>query len=264
MKKFFISFHERTGSTMLCHMLNKHPDIKCFFELLATPHERIKNKQAYHPKNALYEILKHYNIPNGKNVGFKFKYPNQHNYYPEVTKYLYSNHDIKVVFLYRKNTIKQYISKINQLKLIEIYQEANIQEERPIPKILFDPQTQAFFYQYITHYMMSTKLIYELLLNRPNVITINYEELCAQTEETILTICNFLEVDFDPKMLENMTTMKISDNNIQNNFVNPLQFMDYVKKIHLEVFLNDDVAIENWPAILCEPVFDLQKKLMDL
>lgn len=262
MKKFFLSFHERTGSTMLCHILNKHPDIKCFFELLATPHERVKDKQAYYPKNALYEILKHYHSSNVENVGFKFKYPNQHNYYPEVTKYLYSNHDIKIIFLYRKNVIKQYISKINQLTLTEIYKEANIQEERSIPKILFDTKVQTFFYQYTTHYMMSTKLIYKLLLNRPNVIIIDYEELYTQTEETILQLCNFLDVDFDSKMLENITTLKISDNNIPNNFVNPLQFIDYVKKLNLEIFLDNDVPIDNWPYVFCEPIFDLQKLLM--
>lgn len=261
MNKFFISFYERTGSTMLCHMLNKHPDIMCRFELLATPYERITENKSFSKEDALYEILKMYHQNKNKTIGFKFKYPNQHNYYTEVTKYLYGNHDIKIIFLYRKNVIKQAISKINQLALIKSHKEANLKKQIPIPKILFDEQSKFFFYQYTMHYMLSTKLMYYFVKKRPNSIIINYEELCDNTEQTLVNVCNFLEIDFKKTMIENIPIIKISNHDIHKNIINPIQFDNFIQAFGLEIFLDKDPIIENWPETFFDSVFELEKIL---
>lgn len=261
MTKFFISFYERTGSTMLCHMLNKHPDIMCRFELLATPYERITENKSFSKEDALYEILKIYNQDKNKSIGFKFKYPNQYNYYPEVTKYLYGNHDIKIIFLYRKNVIKQAISKINQLALTKSHQVANLEKRIPIQKILFDEQSKFFFYQYTMHYILSTKLMYYFIKKRPNTIIISYEDLCQYKEKNISTICNFLEIDFKKTMIENIPIIKISNHDIHQNIINPIQFDNFIQSFGLEIFLDKDPIIEHWPETFFDGVFELERIL---
>ena len=256
--KFFISFYERTGSTMLCHMLNKHPKIKCFFELLATPLEISDNSTAYKKDEALYKILEIYqDYTTHEAKGFKFKFPNQHSYYDEVTKYLYSNADYKIIFLYRKNVIKNYVSKINQLQLLSQHNLANIQESVHIPKILFDQQYKLMFNYRILKYILNNTFMYHEIKKRNNYIVISYEDLVFDTSNTISKVCDFLNVDFNNDMVESFKTLKISNDDILSNFVNPIQFENFVNKTLIAPFLKEDISIENWPDIGQKPYFEL-------
>lgn len=256
--KFFISFYERTGSTMLCHMLNKHPKIKCCFELLVTPLEIINNSTAYKKDEALYKILEiyqDYTIHEAK--GFKFKFPNQHFYYDEVTKYLYSNADYKIIFLYRKNVIKNYISKANQLQLLSKYDVSNTQQNIRIPKILFDKQQKLMFSHKTSHYILHNTFMYNEIKKRQNYLIVCYEDLVFDTSNTISKVCDFLNVDFNNDMVESFKTVKISNDDILSNFVNPIQFENFVNATHMAPFLKEDIDIENWPNIGQKSYFQL-------
>jgi len=256
--KFFISFYERTGSTMLCHILNQHPKIKCYFELLATDLERIKNRKEYPKDEALYRILEIYQDHTKHEAkGFKFKFPNQHCYYDEVTKYLYSNADYKIIFLYRKNVIKNYVSKINQLQLLSQHNLANIEESVNLPKILFDKEKKIMFTYKILDYILNTTLIYNQIKKRNNYIVIAYEDLVFDTSNTISKVCDFLNVDFNNDMVESFKTLKISNDDILSNFVNPIQFENFVNETHMAPFLKEDISIESWPDIGQKPYFEL-------
>ena len=260
--KFFISFYERTGSTMLCHILNQHPKIKCYFELLATDLERIKDRKEYPKDEALSRILEIYQ-DNTKHEakGFKFKFPNQHSYYDEVTQHLYSNSDYKIIFLYRKNVIKNYVSKVNQLQLLSDHNLANIEKSVNIPKILFDKQKKYLFYYKTTDYILNTSFMYNEICKKKNHLVVAYEDLVFDTSNTISKVCDFLNVDFNNDMVESFKTLKISNDDILSNFVNPIQFENFVNETYMAPFLKEDISIENWPDIGQQPHFELMSAM---
>lgn len=258
---FFISFYERTGSTMLCHILNNHSKIKCHFELLATEAERTKNKQEAYKKNkALYNILKIYNNKEYDIVGFKFKFPNQHNYYEQVTKYLYTSLDAKIIFLYRKNIIKNYISKKNQIFLQQKYNIANTNKKPILDKILFDDNEKIFFNRYVINYLSSNRAIYNKIQQKDHLI-IEYEDLINDTRNVCQKICNFFTIDFEEKMITDIKTAKISDDSIAKNFINPIQFEQYVKNSIFYKFLEKDIHITQWPYVGYEDILKLNQLL---
>lgn len=256
--KFFISFYERTGSTMLCHILNKHPKIKCYFELLATESERTTDTTAYSKDEALSRILEIYqDYTKHEAKGFKFKFPNQHHYYDEVTKYLYSNADYKIIFLYRKNVIKNYVSKVNQLQLLSQHNLANIEKSVNIPKILFDKQKKLMFSHKTSNYILYNTFMYNEICKKKNHLVVAYEDLVFDTSNTISKVCDFLNVDFNNDMVESFKTLKISNDDILSNFVNPIQFENFVNETYMAPFLKEDISIENWPDIGHKPYFEL-------
>ncbi len=101
MNRFIIVCAPRTGSTMLRLMLNEHPDIICKGEIIV-PH-KIKRKKAI-------EFFEKEVFHKNKTSGFKFKYKQFFEQYPEVRDEIIKSTDIKIIHMMRKNLIKRHIS----------------------------------------------------------------------------------------------------------------------------------------------------------
>ncbi len=141
---FVVWFRERSGSTHLCHMLNCHPDIMCrqedFNAVLVDPQNpspagcqprpyqqaqffrRIHNfsgEEFDDPSRK--QIVGHlHNIfaASHKACGMKFKFPIQFDLYPEVVQELKElSRPLRVIMLYRRNLLKQAVSRANMLRI---------------------------------------------------------------------------------------------------------------------------------------------------
>jgi hypothetical protein len=62
-------------------------------------------------------------------------------------------------------------------------------------------------------------------------------------------------------MVEPFKTLKISNDDILSNFVNPIQFENFVNETYMAPFLKEDISIENWPDIGQQPYFELMSAM---
>ncbi len=134
----------RSGSTHLCSILDRHPQIKCRMEnfslirfeepdestrnfrvveygekkfyrrLIAFPLEHIDDPSSGRIVQHLHDIYSN----DAKACGFKLKFPMQFHLYPEVTEELARlKRSLRVICLSRRNVIKQAISLQNMTRL---------------------------------------------------------------------------------------------------------------------------------------------------
>ncbi len=100
---FLIFSFGRTGSTLLTHILNSHPSIKCLNEPF-NPGQEINWQKEIADLESLKTVLRNiYNLYNGirhlsRDLAFNYN------------KYLLLNKHIKVIFLWRKNFLQQTMS----------------------------------------------------------------------------------------------------------------------------------------------------------
>lgn len=120
MNRFVILAAPRSGSNMLCSMLDSHPDILCHHELFNpggifyalplrdSPFQLARNMQE-RDQQPLQFLSKAWQQHAGKScIGFKMTYQQNLTVFNSVL----ANPEIKKIILRRKNTVKSYVSKL--------------------------------------------------------------------------------------------------------------------------------------------------------
>lgn len=235
---FFVSFFERSGSTLLHSLLNQHPDISCRAEVFDL--KRIEGTLQRLPElSDTQDVINLLNSIYGKDYkanGFKFKYPTQYEYYPDVYEYLLKIADqIRVIFLYRKNRLKGAISKQNQIRLRRLGKPSNLDKDNFIElgKLKLDIE-QAFKYVEIRE--KQDEKYFRRLEKFKDKFMITYEDLSKNTEKSIQNIYEFLNVDnnYQPQN----KTIKITNDHIENVIENYQELIEKITCTRYEQYLD--------------------------
>ena len=198
---FVIAFIGRTGSSYIIDMLNSHPHVVAERELLVKPDSAEK-------EHATLEQL--YTTPRDKNiqaVGFKTKLTDVTDL-PQFFDML-DEFNLKVIYLYRDNVIKQTVSRINRKRLHDHTQLHNLEKDvPPLPAFAITPEEFKQWFEQ-THHRSTEIHEYMHCVKRPQ-LRISYEDLLADHDKVFERIFDFLEVD--PQPMESKLVKNTSDN----------------------------------------------------
>ena len=127
-KKFIITCAPRTGSTMLRMMLNSHPGIACYGEVITLKgepnlgkkfqdsigktSEELAEIRGNNPVNFLYNYIwnQDYYQADCKAIGLKIKYRQLQEQFKDVFQAILDDREIRIIHLTRKNLLKRYVS----------------------------------------------------------------------------------------------------------------------------------------------------------
>src|SRR6185312_1258696 len=198
--KFLLVGDVRTGGTVICETLNKHPALKVLTELFDNnPDEtvlKIRQDIFYnlynfvtprpHLKNTLDQTLNFIPLINkvyeGFN-GFKLHRESHVSYNNPTWAYLAARTDIKIIHLYRKNLLLQIISE----KLAQQSGVWHLQNKEKRPewrKIYFEP----VFLNSIFNQRASLVEYYKYMFAQSENLVISYEEI-EQNIKSVIKVC---------------------------------------------------------------------------
>lgn len=250
-KNFFISFWERSGSTFLVDLLNQHPQIVCEHEILAGDEAASSRHVPFSHEDALKVLDALYSSPAKPCRGFKFKCGAQQLNFSKLARELYQNR--AVIFLYRKNLLKLFISKLNQLALHQRHGVSNISQGQEISlteKIRWDKSLESYFFRYLYCTLAHNVCVYKNILKAPHdVHVLSYEDLVGQTGQSLDSIFRFLQVETMGLGNPPSGIVKISKDSIAENFEEPAAFLSFVEKTPFKNYLfHDGGDIDSWES----------------
>jgi len=248
-KQFFITFWERSGSTFLVDLLNQHPQVICGEEILAGDEAAPVQRPPFSDEEAFKKIKTIYSNTDKLCQGFKFKFPHQHLNFQKVAQHLYQTK--AVIFLYRKNIIKLFISKLNQLALHQDYGVSIIAHDQNImlrKKISWQKDHERLFETYLPAALAYNLSVYKNILKAGRDFhVLSYEDLVGHTAESLNAIYNFLGVDKIEESHPVSKLKKISSDSVETNFQNPEDFLRFVRKTQFNHCLSQEGhIIECW------------------
>src|SRR5262249_26215232 len=142
--RFIILCAARTGSTMLRHMLNSHPNVRCHGEVMtgrgldslagdrdgdAAVTRTLLDRRGSDPQGFLEDVV--LDPGSAKAVGFKIKYEELLlSDYAWLLGWLKSHREIRVIHLTRENRLKRLVSEVTATKVYRLYNVTS-EAERP-------------------------------------------------------------------------------------------------------------------------------------
>ena len=183
--------------------------------------------------------------------GFKFKYPIQHQLFPEVVDELKSlGNDLRVIVLSRRNVLKQSISRQNMLRISEATGGERFNLDQ-----LVDGQVKQQLKQEPIHLDVPAVVQYARQLEREKegffevvddfeaqcgaqLFRIDYEDLLADQATVIARILDFLTVPVDAPLFS--LVEKATPDRLAAAIRNFEELQAAVAGTELEVFLSDD------------------------
>jgi LPS sulfotransferase NodH len=153
--RFIILCAARTGSTMLRHMLNSHPDVRCHGEVMtgrgldalagvdrdANPSvmRTLMDRREGDPLGFLEDVV--LDPGPASAVGFKIKYeelllPD----YAWLLEWLKSHRELRVIHLTRENRLKRLISEVTATKVYGLYNVTSEAERPRAARISLSPE----------------------------------------------------------------------------------------------------------------------------
>ena len=202
--KFLIFCRGRSGSTLLYHLLNQHPQINCQGELLHsysyTPKLRIKY---YESRNRDYcfgfKLLTYQctDVFKLKDVGAFLNYFHQNGY--------------RIIYLERTNLVKQAISNISA------FQNRQFQSTAKVDQITIAPEKLKMWLDILQN---RKKIETEALKNLP-FLHLNFENQLHRAQahqDTINQICEYLELPHSPIQSPNTKIIKAPLPEYLNNY----------------------------------------------
>lgn len=188
--RFIILFEGRTGSTWLCDMLDRHPNIKCHHEILVKA-GRKGGQEGVHTcfRNAMNGA-----IPNDKRViGLKAKLRQVFDL--SAFRQLLIDTHVHVIHMKRQNVIKQTVSALRSAELEKRTGKFNIwdrHEQDRVEALWVDPQRfRSKLELQIERNQLSKDFVASLSLP---LIDVDYENLYSQTDNELCRIHQFLTV----------------------------------------------------------------------
>lgn len=273
---FVIFFQERTGSTLLCALLDSHPDIVCrredFHEIKShrvDPHSPVNPTtpiDGFLPQLSGFrgkvtcptrkQILGHlYDIYScqAKACGFKFKFPIQHKLFPDVLEELrHLASRTRFITLSRKNPLKQAVSRQNMLRIQSALGPgfANLNsdfteiEKQKIQQQSFEVDIEAaisYAGQLLKQNRNARKVVSDLLPEGTERLDISYEDLLYRQTETSKQVLRFLGVDDQIPL--NAEVRKATSDRLSEIIENYQELVEEVSKTELGVFLEDSTLV---------------------
>ena len=279
---FVILFRERSGSTHLCALLNSHQDIHCrpevfYFKKLSSAendaahsprdreidvHQRrlllMDNQEVDNPTSndvvrLLYDIFSTDHIA----CGFKFKFPNQIENFPEIKEELLClGNRLKVIVLTRQNVLKQSVSRQNMVRIAEVVGHTNlfdsidrenrtglktqsleINVEKTVEYAMHLSQQSVEFEKSVTEIVSGGSSGDPGNGRSDRVYRVEYEDMLRDESGTLKGLLRFLGVDCDQELTSYVE--KATPNNLRQAVSNYDELVAAVTGTELEQFLDE-------------------------
>ncbi len=239
---FFLSFFGRSGSTFLVDLLDSHPDVSCLREIFHEfeTEEGWTRRPQFTTRESVRAQLDRIYTSKYKASGFKYKYPTQYQFYPDVYEYLLERADkLHIIYLHRKNLLKAAISKQNQLRLINMGKNSNLTEKDNVDlgKIHLDIDRALGYMNLRQEY---DRKYYEELKRFQHKYVLAYEDLLQDTRSVLKDVFSFLNVDSYYEA--SAKTVKITNDDIQKAVANYEELVQTLTGTEYEQFLTEDGA----------------------
>ncbi|MCT7989013.1 methyltransferase domain-containing protein [Laspinema olomoucense] len=245
-RQFIIICPARTGSTMLVHSLNSHPEIICHGEVMAPDNrpdliglnfeiesplrDKLTQLREQDPVSFLYDFVLH---PSSfRAVGFKFKYeelslPS----YQAVLDSIMFRKDVLIIHLTRKNLLKRYVSQLMATQFTNIFWISNSSEKPDPARIRLDPKDCLNEFKLIAQRQEK----FRDYLKAHQLLEVNYEDLVTETDLTLQTIQDFLGVS-QQKLI--VRTKKVLSENLVDLLENFYELKGYFKHTKYETYFD--------------------------
>jgi LPS sulfotransferase NodH len=218
---FVVLFMGRCGSTWLTSLLGSHPDVKCRREEFAlvngqgkeSPEQRTRVLCKFFEDTLTYDPTPEQCLKRVARLfsrealacGFKFKYPNQVESYPEVMDALRRRADeLRVIHLTRSNLLKRAVSRQNLLRRLKgTPRVATTEQERKVKteKLIIDiPLLMSYMARQQRQFDRLEKIVNEF----PHVIQVEYEDLVKEQNRVMTSVLTFLGVDPTAELTSNL------------------------------------------------------------
>lgn len=256
---FVIWFRERSGSSFLCSLLNSHPDIFCRFEDFdLLPIEKrdpglpeVEPLQ-YH-KNQFYRRVKGFDgivsdaseqlaIDHLRTImskpqtacGFKLKFEIQVAGYPEIVNDLHwMSRSLRVLYLTRKNVLKQAVSRQSMGRMRQQGHLANTRKIESRPPLVLDvvrAVRQARF-------LLAQERRFAKSVSRfHRVLPVCYEDLQSKPLLIMANVLRFLGVDAECEL--SSMVQKATPDRLSNAIENYKELADAVAGTELGAMLD--------------------------
>jgi Sulfotransferase family len=238
---FVIVTHQRSGSNMLVSMLNNHPEIRCFNELMR-PTARWMKRDGYrgalrilekvdaafqkdryrfgHPYEFVHAAFK--TVPKKKLCGFKFHIV-QH---PKFLSRLIKDPDCKIIVLQRDNRLAQFSSK----KIARITGQGSIRKGTKVIHAVVKFRAWEFK-RYVKRMEKEWKRVkLELSASGKQYLNLQYTDLFSR--QVVHNMFEFLEVD--PSVHVEPRTVKRNSSEILSRFSNPDKAAETIVRMGFE------------------------------
>lgn len=234
---FFISFFERSGSTLLVSLLNNHPDISCKMEVfdVVQTDDGLSRLSQFSGREAIRQKLDLIYSEDCQASGFKFKYEIQYRFYPDVYEYLLEIADkIRIIFLCRQNLLKAAVSKQNQMRLVQMGKTSNLKKDDYVElgKINLDIERAL---KYMNGREKQDKKYYEELKYFKHKYVVTYEEILENTEGVMENLYSFLGANENYK--PSNQTVKITKDNLNEAITNYEELVERITGTRYEKYL---------------------------
>ena len=196
MIRFLILFEGRTGSTMLGQMLNQHPQVIHIGEEVSHLQEEGWDAQESWMNNLFFDT-QHFKDPrikkDAKAIGFKVKLRKIAS--EKALQHYIAEHDLKIIYMTRKNKVKQVISSIRAIDLYKSTGSYNVNGNKAIdlPNSQHIPLDR---FNTILLWILEAEKRLECFVSRLNapVLPITYEALTGDRITTLELVFKFLGV----------------------------------------------------------------------
>lgn len=231
-RKLAILASPRTGSTMLCAILNRTPGVICHFELFHETmiqycNETVTDRAEIEERNAdplgfLERTIRDPRWTGADLVGFKhFAHLND-----QVNSAMIDDHEVKLIYLTRENTLAQYSSEMIAHKSGKWAQHNSREDQQP--KIQFD---RADFEQYWwSQRTQDSKRLARLARAGRNALFIEY--IALGTQEMRTKVGDFIGIIIPDEAKPDIKKMNSSD--ILSRFVNAEEASTFLVERGLE------------------------------
>ena len=257
---YFIWFTGRTGSTLLCDLLDSHPQIfsrmEDFSEIAVPPDSPNDSTQAVIEFKGIHyvrKILSHnqqIDDPSSEQVvdylkriysanysacGFKFKFPTQAAVFPEVLEQLQQIEGLKVIELIRQNVLKQSISlrNVERIRGLKEKVSCNVTAEIELEPLQLDVP---MVIQHARFFLRSREAFHEVSRQFNDVLPVTYEDLNEDTPATVKKVLEFLNVDAEIELQTKF--FKTTPDRISAAVANYDELVQAVAGTELEAFLD--------------------------
>ena len=172
-------------------------------------------------------------------VGFKFKFPNQTDNYPEILEALRARADaLRVIYLFRMNQMKRGVSRQHLVSLLKSPTNKNLRggntnTDKPSAKILVDIQQLKSFFK---RQARQRKWLSEILDDFPHRLEVTYEDLINHQVATSRRLLAFLNVDSAFELKTNL--QKLTPDSLKDIVINYDELVQAFAGTEYERFLD--------------------------
>ncbi|MEM6394232.1 MAG: sulfotransferase [Planctomycetota bacterium] len=204
-QRFVILSYQRSGSTLLNDLLNHHPHIVCYSEVLCGPfpmfyldgfnhHAKgLKRYRRWAPDHFLNRLVFGGYTPDTQAVGFKL-FPDHYAAYQDAFDRTLAQHPFKFIHLRRHNRLATYLSlaRAEQTQVWSSNDQQAPQAEQAAPlSIRLDPAACLAFFQQ----REAEEHDFEQCFAGHPLLRLTYEELAEQREPTLHRVLEFLGLE---------------------------------------------------------------------